>query len=274
MTAVSAALHALFLLAIVVWGFAPQTTRKPQLEFTKVTLVEAKSGPPALEALEPPPAGRDLPSSRIDVAEVRPEQAPSSIEMIQPAAPAKEISENIPVKKRKRPLQRLPEPESKSVKKPKEEPPRKQESPDEYLKKRLAALEKDVASRKKTFSSPASQGKAEVSPKQGGGGASGADIDPELVRWMRQVRSKVNAVWAVIGQGPSRKVTVIGVQISDDGALTDATVDETSGDAAFDRSALRAVHQAAPFPPLPTSVKERIRQQGGLALRFTPGDVQ
>jgi len=274
MTAISAALHALFLLAIIIWGIAPQATRKPQTEFTKVTLVETKPGPPALEDFKPAPTESESPPGRIDVAEVKPDKPPASIEMIQPAAPAKEINEVIPVKKRRRTAKPLPEPEPKTAKKPKEEPPKKQESPEEYLKKRLAELEKDVSPKKKTFSSAASQGKPDSTAKPGGGGTGGADIDPELVRWMRQVRGKVNTVWAVIGQGPSRKVTMIGVKISDDGALTDATVDETSGDAAFDRSALRAVHQAAPFPPLPTSVKERIRQAGGLALRFTPGEVQ
>jgi len=272
MTAISAALHALFLLAIIIWSVAPQTTRKPQTEFTKVTLVETKAGPPALEELKPSPAQSESPPGRIDVAEVKPEKPPASIEMIQPVAPAKEITEVIPVKKRRRTAKPLPEPEPKSAKKPKEEPPKKQKAPEEYLKERIAALEKAEADKKKAFSPP--PGKPDATAKPGGGGTSGAGLDPELVRWMRQVRGKVNTVWAVIGQGPSRKVTMIGVKISDDGALADATVDETSGDSAFDRSALRAVHQAAPFPPLPTSVKEKIRQAGGLALRFTPGEVQ
>ena len=70
------------------------------------------------------------------------------------------------------------------------------------------------------------------------------------------------------------RVTIIGVKIADNGRLMDASVDESSGDQVFDRSAMRAVLQAAPFPPIPSELKEKISKAGGLAFRFTPKGVQ
>jgi TonB family protein len=51
-------------------------------------------------------------------------------------------------------------------------------------------------------------------------------------------------------------------------------VNESSGDEVFDKSALRAVFQADPFPAVPTEVMGKIRKAGGLALRFTPKGMQ
>lgn len=272
MTAVSAGLHGLCLLVLIVWGIAPQSVRKSPTEFTRVTLVETKPGPPAVEALEPTGEFKS-PQQRDDFSEVKIEHSALSLETVQPAA-VREVAEVISVKKRKRSPQRLAEPERKTVTKHEEKKPKKQENTGEILEQRLAALKKDVEAKKKSFSSAASQGKPETATTPGGGGTNGTHVDPELVRWMRHVRGKINAHWAVIGQGPSRKGTVIGVKIADDGALVDTSVDETSGDAAFDKSALRAIHQAAPFPPVPPAVKEKIRQAGGLALRFTPGGIE
>ena len=70
------------------------------------------------------------------------------------------------------------------------------------------------------------------------------------------------------------KIAVIGVQIAEDGKLVDASIDSSSGDKLFDNSALRAIFHAAPFPPIPQEVTDKIRQSGGLALRFTPGGMQ
>lgn len=275
MTALSAGLHGLLILVLIVWSIWPQSARKPiQTEFTRVTLVESQPGAPALEALDLPADKHDSPPGREDLSEVKREQRAVALEVVQPAASPRESTAAIPLKKRKRAAQRLPEPERKAAKKQEEKPTKKQEDPAELVEKRLAALKKDVEGKKKTFSSAASQGKPETEARPGGGGTTGTGVDPELVRWMRQVRGKINAHWAVIGQGTTRRVTVIGVKISDDGGLVDTTVDETSGDTAFDRSALRAVHQAAPFPRVPPAVQEKIRQAGGLALRFTPSGIE
>jgi TonB family protein len=70
------------------------------------------------------------------------------------------------------------------------------------------------------------------------------------------------------------RITIVGVRIADNGRLMDASVDESSGDQVFDRSAIRAVFQAAPFPPIPSELKEKISRAGGLALRFTSKGMQ
>ena len=61
----------------------------------------------------------------------------------------------------------------------------------------------------------------------------------------------------------------MGIKLAEDGRLIDARLDRASGDVVLDRSALRAVAQANPFPAVPTEVAEKIRQEGGLALEFT-----
>jgi len=64
------------------------------------------------------------------------------------------------------------------------------------------------------------------------------------------------------------------VKLSDYGKLLDATVDESSGYLVFDRSAMRAVFQASPFPAVTPAIREKIQSAGGLALRFTAGGMQ
>jgi TonB family protein len=88
------------------------------------------------------------------------------------------------------------------------------------------------------------------------------------------VKSRINSQWFLTGDDPRKnKETIIGIQISDNGSLIKASVDKSSGDKVFDNSAMRAIHQAAPFPPLPSEVK-KIQESRGLGLRFTPRGMQ
>lgn len=48
-----------------------------------------------------------------------------------------------------------------------------------------------------------------------------------------------------------RKIVTIRFMIHSDGSITDIQVEESSGDNIFDISGMRAVKNAAPFPPLP-----------------------
>ena len=55
------------------------------------------------------------------------------------------------------------------------------------------------------------------------------------------------------------EITVIGVRLGDDGRVMDVAIDESSGDETFDRSAIRAVLQASPLPPLTPETREKVR---------------
>jgi len=185
-------------------------------------------------------------------------------------APAKEV---IPLRKRKKPPRRVLAAKPEKRKKP----PEKRKDPQSFVEKRLAAIRSDLEARKKDHDSPqTSQAPQDrISRPSNGPGLPGAGVDEDLVRWFDGVRHRINSNWSVFGEPTnSARVTVVGVRIADDGALIDASVEESSGDPVMDRSAMRAVFLAAPFPPVPPSVKERIRKAGGLALRFTPGGMR
>lgn len=55
-----------------------------------------------------------------------------------------------------------------------------------------------------------------------------------------------------------RKAQII-FTIKRDGMLAGADIEEKSGDSNFDLACLRGVSQAAPFPPLPEGLPEKIR---------------
>lgn len=52
-------------------------------------------------------------------------------------------------------------------------------------------------------------------------------------------------------------VSLVKFTIHDDGAVSDIHVVESSGYSSYDLAALRAVQQAAPFPPLPQSYRQK-----------------
>ncbi len=106
-------------------------------------------------------------------------------------------------------------------------------------------------------------------------GAGGALTDQELLRWLDMVKSRINSNWSVLADNRAvSRVTIIGVKLGHDGRVSDVAIDESSGDEAFDRSAIRAVLQATPLPPLTPETREKVLRAGGLALRFTPRGLQ
>ncbi len=269
MMLVSIGLHLLALVAIVVVSYSfskPSKVVGPII--SNVKLVE--SGSSGFEIAKP--------DNRI----IEPEIMPISAEFAEPAtahAPTQErlsasFSEakpapNLQLQKRKKPSQKMQESKPAQNKKTTTV---KEPDNSKYLEKRLAELRSRVQENSATARS--SQGSASgVARSSGKSGASAADA--ELMKWFELVKNKVNTHWTLLGD-PTKldRITVVGVQISDDGKLLDASIDTSSGDKLFDNSAIRAVFHAAPFPPIPHDVSEKIRQSGGLALRFTPGGMQ
>ncbi len=88
------------------------------------------------------------------------------------------------------------------------------------------------------------------------------------------VRRAVEQAW-VIPPGASGQLNAnVQVQLGPSGELFGATITQSSGDSAFDRSALQAVEAAAPFGELrqlPPMAQRDFRQ---FNLRFSPGDVR
>jgi TonB family protein len=72
--------------------------------------------------------------------------------------------------------------------------------------------------------------------------------------YIDQLLSSIDAKWARPPLGDGVRA-IISFRIERDGSLTDLEVAESSGYNSFDLAALRAVQNAAPFPPLPRAYR-------------------
>lgn len=278
MLAISAGLHliAIALLIISAKNFvvAPMISDH---EVTNVRLVESR--PITSSAMQ------QLPNQSLDMSPQVPsiepaqlaKQSPREIEQLKtvlakvdPSGPV------IQMKKRKQGTEKIeirkqPRETKSKVDKPKKEQEKKLNS-NEFLEKRLAAIKKDMALRNSEKSK--NMGRSGLDTPAGAG--SGSQTNAEIARWFEAVRNRINSHWSVLGEESKApaKATIISVQLSDDGRLLEASIDSGSGDTFFDSSAMRAIYQSAPFPPMSPEISAKIRAEGGLALRFTPGGLQ
>ncbi len=284
MLALSAALHGLLLLMVLLCSFSLQDRRPPPEEIvSRVQLVESAAGAPVVEKIQRGPVKSFEPAV--------PENSPEIEAFTQLSEPKRQIVQlekltkqelpaSIRLKKRKKPPQRMEaakKPEEKAAKKEPDASSEKKENPESFLEKRLATIRKDIESKKGDAGArpPAQDSKA--SPGQGSRASreGSQKVDEELAGWFAVVKGRINSHWSLPADTrPLEKVAVTSVQIAENGTLLNVAVDESSGDELFDKSAMRAVLQAAPFPPLSREASEKIRDAGGLALRFTPRGMQ
>jgi TonB family protein len=74
--------------------------------------------------------------------------------------------------------------------------------------------------------------------------------------YLRQLQAKISERWA-----PPRPATaggeraVIMFEIGRDGSIREPVLEKGSGNTLYDQSALRAIAEASPFPPLPAEFK-------------------
>jgi TonB family protein len=74
--------------------------------------------------------------------------------------------------------------------------------------------------------------------------------------YLRQVQAKISERWAPPrGTLAGGERVVVLFEISRDGQIRDPAVEKSSGHAIYDQSALRAIMDASPFPPLPPEFK-------------------
>ncbi|MDW7748613.1 cell envelope integrity protein TolA [Halomonas sp.] len=88
------------------------------------------------------------------------------------------------------------------------------------------------------------------------------------------VRRAVEQAWVIPPNVPEGASAEISVRLGPSGELFAATIGQSSGNSAFDRSAVQAVEAAAPFAELrdlPASAQRDYRQ---FNLRFRPGDIR
>ncbi|PMR75650.1 cell envelope integrity protein TolA, partial [Billgrantia endophytica] len=88
------------------------------------------------------------------------------------------------------------------------------------------------------------------------------------------VRRAVEQAWVIPPGAEGGLDATVQVQLGPSGELFGVTISQSSGDSAFDRSAIQAVEAAAPFSELrqlPATAQRDFRQ---FNLRFRPGDVR
>lgn len=273
MVLASVLFHFVLLAALVVIS-SHTRINKPDLPVVishKVTIVDLAPGKPVQKEMvkaQVENAGQIVPDTVLDRSSATEPSVRSRTEPVKSIAAPKETLTTV---KRKRSAQKVEAPKPAEKTKPKPDKPKKEDDAT-FLENRIAALRKEVESNKKQESSE----KGPDSRASGQGGLRGSEqIDEDLLRWFELVKQKVNAHWSIIEENVvSGKVTIVGLKIGDNGSLVDANLNSSSGDGVFDRSALRAVHQSAPFPPIPAQVQRKIDEAGGLALRFTPKGLQ
>ena len=88
------------------------------------------------------------------------------------------------------------------------------------------------------------------------------------------VRRAVEQAWVIPPGASNAMSATIQVRLGPSGELLATSVASSSGDSAFDRSAMQAVEHAAPFGELRDLSAEQQRTLRQFNLRFTPGDVR
>ena len=245
------ALHGLLLAAALL---APRLTPRPEpLEFVPVQIIPAQ----ALGVRRPAPPRRKTPPAPPAEETPAPEPEPAA------APPKPEPADDVPV---------LPDPDSK---KKKEETRPKPATPAATPAPSRPAPDPGETSRE--GSGKTEEGTSGTAPGETGdqlgrrGGprgnplgttAFGSEVgsldNPDFTfgYYLDRMLSLIDAQWARPGMGSGVKA-VIFFRIHRDGSMTDLRVEQSSGYNSFDLAALRAVQNAAPFPPLPRAYKHQ-----------------
>lgn len=167
--------------------------------------------------------------------------------------PKKEKAEKPPAKKEPpKKVEKKPEP----TPAPAEEPP--EPAPEEVLEEVLARIKKRAGSREK------------VAANAPAGPSSWAEKQKELEysAYYDQVERAVRENWIPpqhMNFEEDSAMTVVSLTLLPDGRVLKSYIEETSGDAQFDQSVMRAILKSTPFPPPPIGLKQR---SFDLGLRF------
>ncbi len=106
--------------------------------------------------------------------------------------------------------------------------------------------------------------------ERGGGGGSGVIVenaDPRLSYYFTLLQYKISSRWSPPRIGPGRvERVVVSFKILRSGLIDELTVDSPSGNKLLDDSAIRAIRDAVPLPPLPNLFRD---ESLSIQLRFT-----
>lgn len=173
------------------------------------------------------------------------------------------------------PKEKPPPPKEKKVEKPppeKEQPKKNPEpkpappavqprkpAPEEVLAEALARIEKRAGSREKVAANVPGTSSSPWEEKQ---------KEMEYSAYYDQVEAAVRENWIPPQNMNFEKesaIAVVSLTLLPDGRVLKSYIEETSGDAQFDQSVMRAILKSTPFPPPPIGLKQ---QSFDLGLRF------
>ncbi len=92
----------------------------------------------------------------------------------------------------------------------------------------------------------------------------------ELMEYYNTIAGLVHSNWVYPEIEDDNPEVVLSITIAKDGRLLAVDIEKGSGDALFDKSAIRAVRKSAPFPKLPPQLGERLE----VGMRFCLKECQ
>ncbi len=135
---------------------------------------------------------------------------------------------------------------------------------EEELQKAIERIKKQVQERQ-----PEHSAEKPTTAGAGGGGNLG-----EKNLYFSVIRNRIMQEWIIpenLIENIYNLKAIVNFTIYADGHISNVYLEESSGDKTFDESAIRAVKQAAPFPPLPASMGKKSIEIG---IRFRPEEKE
>ena len=186
--------------------------------------------------------------------------------------PAVKVQKPVPVKNKPIPIKKE-DLVSLSKKKAPEKPGTTQEELDQLqnkiqnLKRKTEYLDVAKSARSGSATSGGLMGTGGLSASGEGGGGT---VDPLLQKYYMDIMQKIQEVWRKPAALKKDLLTLLTIKVRRDGTVVDISVDQASGNRAYDESINRAIRAAEPLPRIPTAVKEDLMDIG---LRFHPEDM-
>lgn len=250
----SAFFHAaLFLALLLVSGAGhARAVYKPQYQVRLVRPQEVPSlgKPQAKEAAKPKPAPPEV---------AKPEPKQVVLPAKKEAPPPEKKVQKPPVQKKEpaKEAQKQPAPKAAPAEKPREP------APEEVLEEALARIKKRAGSRQ-TIASNLPEGTSS--------GWEEKQKEFEYSAYYDKVERAVRENWIPpqnINLKEQSAMTVVSLTLLPDGRVLKSYIEETSGNAHFDQSVMRAILKSTPFPPPPIGLKQS-HFELGLRFHSTP----
>lgn len=198
--------------------------------------------PPLGQAQEPPPA----PPVTKEPAPAVKKPSPPALKK-KAAQPTKKPSPSALKRQAKRPAKKPKAQKKPAVKSPKPQPSMSRQARET---RQLAEAVDRVRQNMRTVGRPARQPVGSRAVGGSGSGGGPGRRPPAFVGYTVLVQQRVKDSWIVTHQRAGL-TAVVQFGIRPNGEIADIELTRSSGNAAFDQSALRAVHHANPLPPPP-----------------------